>query len=104
MAPVVGMLLLFVVVAAGVFFLVRTCYIQGAFQRLLEEEDFTREKKLENKRTEPLALIYWCTVIAIYLAVSFYSMSWERSWIIWPVAAVLYGAVLGVAALVRKSR
>ena len=104
MAPVVGMLLLFVLVAVGVFLLVRTCYIQGAFQRLLEEEDFTREKKQENKRTEPLALIYWCVVIAIYLAISFYTMSWTRSWIIWPVAAVLYGAVLGVASVLRKSR
>ena len=104
MAPVVGMLLLFVLVAVGVFLLVRTCYIQGAFQRLLEEEDFTREKKQENKRTEPLALIYWCVVIAIYLAISFYTMSWTRSWIIWPVAAVLYGAVLGIASVLRKSR
>ena len=104
MAPVVGMLLLFVLVAVGVFLLVRTCYIQGAFQRLLEEEDFTREKKLENKRTEPLALIYWCIVLAIYLGISFYTMSWARSWIVWPVAAVLYGAVLGIASVLRKSR
>lgn len=104
MAPVVGMLLLFVLVAVGVFLLVRTCYIQGAFQRLLEEEDFTREKKQENKRTEPLALIYWCIVLAIYLGISFYTMSWTRSWIIWPVAAVLYGAVLGIASVLRKSR
>lgn len=103
MAPVVGILLIFVMVAAGVFFLVRTCYIQGAFHRLLEEEDFTREKKRLTKQTEPLAAIYWCIITAVYLAISFYTMRWDRSWIIWPVAAVFYGAVLSIAAVVRKT-
>lgn len=28
-------------------------------------------------------------IIAVYLAYSFWTMNWERSWIIWPVAAVL---------------
>lgn len=103
MAVVAGMLLLFVLVSAGVFVLVRSCYLQGAFQRLLEEGDYTREKKLESKKAEPLALIYWCAATAIYLGWSFYTMSWHRTWILWPVAAVLYGAVLGISALVRKS-
>lgn len=31
-------------------------------------------------------------------------MAWERTWILWPVAAVLYGAVLGISAIVHKGR
>ena len=104
MAVVIGVLLLFVLVAGGVFLLVRSCCIQGGFLRLLEEGDFTREKKFETKQSEPLAVIYWCAVTAVYLAVSFYFMNWHRSWIIWPVAAVFYGVVLGIAGLVRRGR
>ena len=29
-------------------------------------------------------------------------MAWDRTWIIWPSAAVLYAAVLGIGAMVRK--
>ena len=102
MAVIVGLLLLFVLVAVGVFFLVRSCCIQGGFQRLLEEGDYTRENKLAVKKNDPLAAIYWCIVTAIYLGWSFYTMDWWRTWILWPVAGVLYGAVLGIASLLRK--
>lgn len=103
MAVIAGLLLLFMLVACGVFLLVRSCYIQGAFQRLLEEGDYTREKKLANKKAEPLTVIYWCIVSAAYLGWSFYTMNWERTWVVWPVAAVLYGAVLGISSLIHKS-
>lgn len=100
--PVIGMDLCLVLVAVGVFLLVRTCMIYGGFQKLLEEGDYTREKKQEEKRNDALDTIYWCLVITLYLAWSFYTMEWHRTWIIWPCAGVLFGAVRGISALVRK--
>lgn len=102
MVGVVGFLITLAIVSIGVNILVRTCYINGSFQRLLEEGDFTRAKKLENKRNEPLVTIYWCLTLAIYLFWSFWTMAWERTWIIWPSAAVLFVAVLGIGAMVRR--
>lgn len=90
------------VVSIGVHLLVLTCVIQGGYQRLLEEGDYTREKKLEKKRNEPLTVAYWCLVTALYLLLSFLTMDWHRTWIVWPVAGVLFGAVLGVSAMLRK--
>lgn len=90
------------IASIGVHLLVLTCVIQGGYQRLLEEGDYTREKKLEKKRNEPLTVAYWCPVTALYLLWSFLTMDWHRTWIVWPVASVLFGAVLGVSAMLRK--
>ena len=76
--------------------------IYGGFQKLLEEGDYTRRKKLENKRNNVIDKIYWCSVTAIYLGWSFITMQWEKTWIIWPVAGVFYGAVIGIGSVIRK--
>lgn len=100
MAPIVGIILMFVVVAVGVFLLVRTCIIAGSFQRLLETGDYTREHK--QATNSPLATIYWGLVTALYLGWSFWTMDWNRTWLVWPVAAVLYAPVRSVAGLLNK--
>ena len=97
---VIGMLL--ILVAIGVFMIVRSSIVWGGFQMLLQEGDYTVARKEENRRNEHLDAIYWCTVIAIYLAYSFITGRWDRSWIVWPVAGVLFGAVRAIAGVVRK--
>lgn len=90
------------VVSIGVYIIVQTCTIQGSYQRLLEEGEYSREKKLEKRRNEPITVVYWCLVTALYLLLSFLTMDWHRTWIVWPVAGVLFGAVLGLSAMLRK--
>ena len=102
MLVILGVDLCLVLVAIGVFLLVSTGIIYGGFQKLLEEGDYTRRKKLENKRNNVIDKIYWCSVTAIYLGWSFITMEWEKTWIIWPVAGVFYGAVIGIGSVVRK--
>ena len=60
--------------------------------------------KLENKKNDVLSGIYWCLVTAIYLARSFLTGAWGRTWIIWPVAGVLFAAVIGMANVRRERR
>ncbi len=102
MFGVVGFCLTLAIVAIGVHFLVLTCTIQGGYQRLLEEGDYSREKKLHNRKNEPIAVAYWCLVTAGYLLWSFLTWEWYRTWIVWPVAGVFYGAVVAVSNMVRK--
>lgn len=102
MFGVVGFCLTLAIVAIGVHFLVLTCTIQGGYQRLLEEGDYSREKKLHNRKNEPIAVAYWCLVTAGYLLWSFLTWDWGRTWIVWPVAGVFYGAVVAVSNMVRK--
>lgn len=94
--------LLLVLVAFGVFLFVWAGMIYGSYQKLLEEGDYTREKKARNRANENLAKVYWCIVTAIYLGWSFISGKWYFTWIIWPCAGVLFAAVCGIAAMIRK--
>ncbi len=96
-----GMLIL---IAFGVMLIVRSAIIWGGFQILLEEGDYTREAKADLKTHGNFGKIYWLLVTAGYLAWSFITNGWHRTWIVWPVAAVAYGAFFAIVkALQRKN-
>jgi len=103
-AVMVSVCLILIFVSAGVNLLVRSGSIEDAFKKLLQEGDYSPEKKAIGKKLDLLPPIYWCSVTAIYLAVSFYLSNWDRSWIIWPVAGVLFAAVYGVASVIAAKR
>ena len=94
--------LLLAVAAVGVLLLVHTSILWGGCQILLEEGDYSRENKLESTRYGYIHQIYWALVTAGYLAWSFLTNGWHRTWIVWPVAAVAYGAVVGIAKALRR--
>lgn len=95
---------LLICISIGVFLFVTSGSIWDSYQKLLQEGDYTIEKKLVNERLDALPGVYWCVVTAIYLAISFGFAAWERSWMIWPVAGVLFAAVMGIAGAVTKKR
>ena len=99
---VVGIAAILVLCAIGVMLIVRVCIIQGSYQILLEEGDYSRESKESNRHTSLLTTAYWCLVVAIFLLWSFLTNDWRNTWIIWPVAAVLYVAVVGIARALEK--
>lgn len=101
---VCGVCLLFLLAAIGVYFIVNVCIVWGGFQRLLEEGDYTKTEKERNRENEPLTVFYWCIITAIYLGISFYTQSWDRTWIVWPVAAVLFAALLALKNLLKKDK
>ena len=69
---------------------------------LLEEGDYSKEEKVENKRKEHLTTIYWLSIVVIYLAYSFITENWEISWVIWSVAGILFAILIPVMKLVHR--
>ena len=102
-AMVLAVVALLVIVGIGVLCIIRTCMVWGSFQILLEEGDYTREKKSESRRNNAIAGIYWGVVTVVYLGYSFMTGEWERSWIIWPVAGVSYGVLECILQIIRKN-
>ncbi len=90
----VGVLL--AAVSVGVHQIVWASVIQGSFQKLLQEEDYSEENKELQKKAGNFAGVYWCLATALYLGVSFITNAWNSSWIIWPVAGVLFAALNGI--------
>ena len=89
------------IVSVAVFLFVVSGQTRGCYQMLLQEGDYTYEKKMEQKKTARISSIYWCVITAIYLGISFYTNAWHRTWIVWPCAGVLYAAVIGIALIVK---
>ena len=95
-AHIVGVGMLLAIIAVGVLLIVRSSIVWDGFRQLLEEEDYSREAKSVEKRFGWIAGTYWMLVTAVYLAWSFLSGRWDSTWIVWPIAGVLYGAIYGI--------
>ena len=96
---VLGVSAILVLAAIGVHILVKATIPWEGYRMLLEEGDYTRDRKRTNRQ---YAGIYWCIVTAAYLAVSFLTNRWDMTWIFWPVAGVLYGVVVEIVKLKEK--
>lgn len=66
----------------------------NGYRKLLEEDGFTREEKAKGHAPNPAIIVYWCTVTALYLSISFLTNRWDMTWLIWVIAAVLNPVVV----------
>lgn len=99
-AAIICLPLLLCFIAAGVFLFVWAGSINGSFDKTLQIGNYTPEKKEVSRRTSFFAGAYWCIIVAAYIGTSLYLNNWHKSWIIWPVAGVLFAAlyiILGAA-------
>lgn len=94
--------MLLALVAIGTYFIVRSAAKMNAMNQLLEEEDYTKQKKHENRKMSGTVTVYWLIATAIYLAWSFTTNDWDRTWIIWPVVGVLFPAFYAIVNGIRK--
>ena len=86
----VCVLLLAVGIAVVLFVL---CGVRmGSYDRLLQQGDYSIANK-SNHVAQRVAAVYWPLITAAYLAYSFITNDWHRSWIIWPVSGALFGGI-----------
>ncbi|MDD3795902.1 MAG: helix-turn-helix transcriptional regulator [Lachnospiraceae bacterium] len=103
MAAIMGVAILLLLIACAVFLFVWSETISESYQKLMQEGKYSPEGKRESKRNSPISGIYWSLITAVYLGISFYTMRWDRTWIIWPSAGVLYSVVCGFVSVFRNS-
>ena len=96
--------MMFPIIGIGVYLIVRVGVVRGSFTFLLNEIDASPETRKKNKTEETISSVYWCVAVAIYLTWSFLTNDWGRTWIFWPIAGVLFGAVTAIWRLVSGSR
>lgn len=97
----VGVLLFMIAIAVNLF--VRVGVVQASFDKLLQEGDYTVSKKKSEPIMSRIANIYWLLAVAIYLGWSFLTNAWHITWVVWPIAGVLYGVVVAIVNLVTKT-
>ncbi len=82
--------ILLFIVGIGVTFFIRGLVPMDGMNKLLEEGDYTPKKKRVGKKISPFTGAYWLLATAVYLGYSFITNNWEMSWVVWPIAGVLY--------------
>lgn len=90
-----GMLLAVTLLLAGigVMFFITAGIRWASMQKLLKEGDFTPQEKKKSKVRERIGAMYWLTATAVYLGWSFATDSWQKSWIVWPIAGILFAGI-----------
>lgn len=92
---ILALVLTLIIVAFSTHNIIIKSRVNEACKVLLQEEEYSIDKK-ENKNYKVVEQVYWLVVVAAYLGYSFITNNWHISWIIWPVAGVLFGAVRAV--------
>lgn len=88
--------LMFVLIGIGVVCFIRVGIPWASYDKLLQEGDYSPERKARGSVVRVISLSYWLCATAVYLLYSFMADAWHISWIVWVVAGVLFPAVLAV--------
>lgn len=101
---VIGVAVLLCVVAVAVWLFVYAGCIEDSYKKLLQIEDYSADNKRADKKLDWFYGTYWMAALAIYLGISFTQNNWDKSWIVWPVAGVLFGAVVAILKNIVKTK
>ena len=101
-----GVMVLFLMIAIAIPLFVSAGMVDSAYEKLLNIGDYTLERKQAQARTAKISGPYWGLITAGYLAWSFITNDWQTTWIVWPIAAVAFGAIASIinAMATRKER
>lgn len=101
-----AVLLCLTMVAAGIG--TTFCIVAGvrwaSMQRLLREGEYSAKGNRKSKIAEAVGTVYWLLATAIYLFWSFITDDWHITWVVWPIAGVLFGGVELVCNLLLDKR
>ncbi len=99
---VLGLVTLLIIETVAVsLFIVNGIYWESLL-KLLQVDNYSKKAKEDAHSLDFIAAVYWPVIIAIYLGYSFLTNNWHLSWVIWPVAGVLFGAVASLVKLVKN--
>ncbi|MCL2391627.1 MAG: permease prefix domain 1-containing protein [Oscillospiraceae bacterium] len=90
----------------SVFLFVKSGMTKSSFDVILGKGDYAKKEKttFSEKIMGTISVIYWPLIVAAYLLWSFVGDAWTTSWIIWPVAGVLFTAIAGGISTWHSSR
>lgn len=94
--------LMLVAEGVGVCFFILAGITQASFQKLLQEGEYSIREKTKFPLRATVGTVYWLAATAIFLGVGFAGSGWKNSWLVWPIAGVLFPAVLAIVNMFEK--
>ncbi len=93
---------LFLILGLGLTIIIPVSALFSAYNCLAGEGDYAPENKQATKRMVGIAGIYWPLATAIYIGWSLWTMQWGITWIVWPVAAIAFAAIVGLLTFIDE--
>jgi transcriptional regulator with XRE-family HTH domain len=98
----IALIVMFFMVAVAVYIVIQISAKYEAYNTILKEGRSNTVKSRRTRRAEKLAAFYWPILTAIFIGWSLLTMNWGVTWIIWPVGAILFVALVGLMELLIK--
>lgn len=94
----------FVIAGIGVVFFISSGIVWASYEKLLQEGDYSKEKKRNQPITTTISAAYWLIAASIYLGYSLSTNKWGYSWVILVVAGVVFPAIVMITDLLGKRK
>lgn len=94
----------FIIAGIGVVFFIISGINRASMQKLLQEGSYTKQEKRKSKSTGAIGTVYWLVAVAVYIALSFHNESWGKTWVMWPVAGVLFAAIMTIYSAFARNK
>ena len=91
-AATLSVTLLLAGIEAALFILANVRW--ASMQKLLKEGDYALRDRRKIRIKETVSTAYWLTATAVYLGWSFLTDAWKTTWVVWPIAGILFAAVM----------
>lgn len=91
-----GVIFLLFMIGIAVMFFITGGTKKDCYNILMQENEYSVDRKKKKKLIDTIAGIYWPIVTVIYFIMSFLSGAWGRTWIIWVIAGVSFGAIAAI--------
>lgn len=91
-SPIFGVSTTILIASVGVYNLVSGNALTQVTNILLQKEEYSIKQKTD-KLSETISGIYWLIATAIYLGWSFLTNNWHITWLVWPIAGILYSGI-----------
>lgn len=98
-----ALIFLLVMVSVSIWFFIAGGSTVNSLKILLQEEEFSKEGKKSQKLMDVIGGIYWPIATVIYLGWSFWTMDWGFTWIVWPIAGILFGVIASICNIAQKN-
>ncbi len=72
----------------------------ASMQKLLKEGEYALRDQRKIRIKETVSTVYWLSAAAVYLAWSFWTRDWETTWIVWPVAGIMFAVAMRLCDLI----
>ncbi len=87
---------LLAIVSVGVALFVYAGVIKESVARMLACNELSAKQQQKKQLFDNISSLYWALALAVYLIWSFLSQGWGYTWIVWPIAGVVWAVVSAV--------